>query len=418
MADEPTATATSTATFAAAVAADVTILRAEKAAAKAEAAAEAAVCPTTTTTNSIDGNDENYYRAFAVLNKRVPIKNTDKQQLLLDFAQLDVPSFMCNEDDGQDSTVAREKIKEKIIDIYKILPKERPSITILNKSWQKDFTATNIASLYSNWKIYRKLIHFYYSYSRTTRMNEGDEAVAEFFHDFEKMMDEYIITQTAQDKFLHLKIENANKRKSKEAHTMQQHILNTVAARKKPRLPITSGNGQVSTLPVSLSAVTATSLPVTATISTTRTRTQSNTNNSNNSRTKAIVFENDNDDIETVICPCDGIHDDTNLLDVMKIAQRNCSTIFTHIDDATLQKRFKMELQIIQSSSSSMNSMNLPISINNAKTLTVYDLFNFGISNDNNSNGSSSSSNNNNNNGYSMCKIKIITGGFSDNTTL
>ena len=228
MADEPTSTSTSTststATFAAAVAADVIILRAEKAAAKAAAAAEVAaevpvaVCPTTTTNNSIDGNDENYYRAFAVLNKRVPIKNTERQQLLLDFAQLDIISFMSDHyGDGSDSSVA----KNKIIDIYKILPEERPSVTILNKSWQKDFTATNIASLYSSWKTYKESHPFYHGEAHPTTKDE--KAVLNFFDGFEKMMDDYIRTKkTAQDKCDRLKQENANKRKSKEPDTIQQ----------------------------------------------------------------------------------------------------------------------------------------------------------------------------------------------------
>jgi hypothetical protein len=57
-----------------------------------------------------------------------------------------------------------------------------------------------------------------------------------------------------------------------------------------------------------------------------------------------------------------------------------------------LRKKFKMEIQIqikIQINTSgtnnTMNSMStcIPISINNAKTLTVYDLSNFGINNNN-----------------------------------
>jgi hypothetical protein len=425
----------------------------------AVAAAEVAVVcsPTTTTTATatITNNnnyDENYNSAFAVLNKRVPIRNTEKQQLLLDFAQLDI--FPGDHGGESDSTA-----QQNIVNIYKLLPQERPSITILNKNWQKDFTATNIASLYSNWKILkqevesrRRALILRGIQKEDDKEDEDDAMIFKFFNDLEKMLDDYIITKKAQDKFEQLKKENKNKIKNKRKNNaniphqtdemIQQQIIDTVAARKKPRLPINDSNninsgsgngngntstsiiGQVSTLPVSTATATATVPVTTSTTANTRTRITSN-----NTRTKAIVFENDNDDIETVICPCDGINDNTYLIDVMKISQRNCSTIFTHVDDAKLKKRFKMEIHLNTPSNNTMNSMNIPISINNAKRLTVYDLFNFGTNdnNHNNSNGSSSTSstsssnNSNNNNGYScysMCKIKIITGGFSDNTTL
>ena len=100
------------------------------------------------------------------------------------------------------------------------------------------------------------------------------------------------------------------------------------------------------------------------------------------SKTRAIVFENKGGDMETVISPSNNINGDSFLIDVMKIAQQNCETIFSQDENVT--DVFRMEIVVSQ-------NMKIPITLFNARTLNINTMFGFGME--------------------GMCRIEVVSDG-------